>query len=179
MIKDLRIYFDPNDLRRYLRALTKVLAAVQRESREMPYRMAVDYVDLLRGNIMTQKFAGSYAPYNTRYAGWKAQYFATTGFLVMRGAMLNSLKVFRDRGYKNRWYGGLPPDAGSVPGSSWFGPPGMGKSKSINMYAYLNEFGGIKSPKRPVFVPTKKEYERDGFLKRVNTSKNVIGRAWR
>lgn len=128
---------------------------------------------------MTQKFAGSYAPYHPRYANWKAQYFATTGFLVMRGSMVNSLSVFRDRSYKNRWYGGLPPDLPMVPGSSWYGPPGTGKSKSIAMYAYLNEFGGTKSPARPVFVPTKLEYEREGFKRRIKETKNKIARAWR
>ena len=179
MIKGLRIVFEPNDLRRVIRAFNRVVRAVQRESRELPYRMAVDYVNLLTKNIMTQKFAGSYKPYNTRYANWKAQYFATTGFLVMRGSMVNALTVFRDRGYKNRWYGGLPPDAGSVAGSSWFSPPGAGKAKSINMYAYLNEFGGTKSPKRAVYVPTKKEYEKDGFRKRVKESRNLIGRSWK
>lgn len=179
MIEGLRIYIDPGDLKRYLQALKRVVLKVQSQSRELPYRMAVDYTFLVTKNIMTQKFAGSYKPYNTRYANWKAQYFATTGFLVMRGSMVNALTVFRDRGYKNRWYGGLPPDAGSVPGSSWFGPPGRGKAKSINMYAYLNEFGGLKSPKRAVFVPTKKEYERDGFIKRVKESRSAIGRVWR
>lgn len=128
---------------------------------------------------MTQKFAGAYVPYHPRYANWKAQYFATTGFLVMRGAMVNNLTVFQDRSYKNRWYGGLPPGLPDVPGSSWFGPPGTGKSKSISMYAYLNEFGGIKAPARPVFVPTKLEYQQGGLQNRIAETKNRLARAWR
>lgn len=175
MIK-LEIIFNRNDIRRYLLALKRILRAVGREKKELPFRCAVDYVNLLRRNIMTQKFAGSYAPYHPRYENWKAQYFATTGFLVMRGSMVNALTVFRDRGYKTRWYGGLPPNLPPVPGSSWFGPPGTGKAKSINMYAYVNEFG---KNARPVFVPTKSEYEKVGFPRRIKETKNLIGRSWR
>lgn len=178
----LEIKFDQSDVRRYLRALLRVERAVDREKKELPYRGAVDYVNLLRRNIMTQKFAGGYAPYNPRYASWKAQYFSTTGFWVMRGRVMNELTVYRDR-HPQRWIGGLPPNLPPVQGSSWFGPPGTGKPKSINMYAYVNEYGGTYGgayhPPRPVFRPTKQEYEREGFPKRVEETKNIIGRSWR
>jgi len=174
--------WNQSDLRRVLRAFSKVERAVGREKRELPYRMAVDYVNLLRRNIMTQKFAGSYRPYNPRYAAWKAQYFATTGFWVMRGMIVNALTVYRDR-HPQRWIGGLPPNAGSAPGSSWFGPPGKGRKTSVNMYAAANEYGGTYDgstrPERPVFRPTKVEYERGGFPKRGKESLNIIGRSWK
>lgn len=175
---NLEIKFDQNDVRRVLRAFGRIERAVNREKQELPYRCAVDYVNLLRQNIMTQKFAGGYAPYNPRYANWKGQYFASTGFWVMRGTVVNSLTVYRDR-HPQRWVGGLSPSAGMVSGSSWFGPPGRGKPKSINMYAYLNEYGGTKHPARPVFRPTKKEYQKGGFPKRGRESLDIIGRSWR
>lgn len=179
MIEGLRIVFEPNDLRRVIRAMNRIMRAVDREKVELPYRMATDYVFLLMKNIMSQKHMGGYPLYNERYRKWKSQYFMMRGFWIMRGEVVKNLTVFRDRGYKNRWYGGLAPDAGMVPGSSWFMPPGSGKPKSINMYAYLNEFGGTKSPKRPIFTPTKEEYEKDGFRKRVRESRNLIGRSWK
>jgi hypothetical protein len=178
---NLEIVFDRSDISRYLRALKRIERAVNREKVELPYRCAVDYVNLLRYNIMTQKGMGSYPPYNPRYESWKSQYFATTGFWVMRGSIINSLTVYR-AGHVQRWVGGLPPNAGSVPGSSWFGPPGTGRPKSINMYAYVNEYGGnyggAYHPPRPIFRPTKIEYQRSGFGKRVKESKDLIGRSW-
>lgn len=176
---DISIRLNMNDVKRISAALLRVVQVVQKEKHELPFKCATDYVNLLRQNIMTQKFAGRYVPYHPRYANWKAQYFASTGYLVMRGEMVKNLTVFRDRGYKNRWYGGLPPNLPSVPGSSWFGPPGTGKAKSINMYAWLNEFGGVKSPERPVFVPTKEEYLERGIERRLKETKNAIARAWR
>jgi hypothetical protein len=179
---NLEIKFDQADVRRVLRAFRRIERAVDREKKELPYRCAVEYVNLLRGNIMTQKFAGGYAPYHPRYANWKAQYFASSGYWVMRGTVVNSLTVYRDR-HPQRWVGGIRPNAGMVPGSSWFGPPGRGKPKSINMYAYVNEYGGnyvgANHPARPVFRPTKKEYERGGFPKRGRESLDIIGRSWR
>lgn len=170
-----------NDLNRILRALKRVTRAKDREKVELPYRCATDYVFALTRNIMTQRFAGGYPPYNPRYRDWKGQYFASTGFWVMRGALVNALTVYRD-GRPTRWVGGLPPNAGTVPGSSWFGPPGTGKPKSINMYAYVNEYGGLYAgyyhPPRPVFRPTKVEYERRGFPDRIEESKRIIGRSW-
>lgn len=181
MIK-LEIEFDRSDVMRYIRALRRIQRAVDREKVELPYRCAVGYVNMLRHNIMTQKHMGTYPPYNPRYASWKSQYFATTGFWVMRGAVVRALTVYRDR-HPQRWIGGLPPNAGTVPGSSWFGPPGRGKPKSINMYAHVNEYGGhyggAYHPERPIFRPTKIEYERNEFPKRVSESKNIIGRSWR
>jgi hypothetical protein len=174
--------WNQSDIRRVLRALGRIERAVKREKSDLPYRCAVDYVNLLRRNIMTQKFAGGYAPYHPRYRQWKSEYFATTGFWVMRGSVVNALTVYRDR-HPQRWVGGLPPGAGTVPGSSWFGPPGTGKPANINMYAYVNEYGGSYGgsvrPARPVFRPTKQEYERSGFPKRGKESLDIIGRSWR
>ena len=178
----LEMKWNQADVHRVLRAFGRVQRAIDREKKELPYRMAVDYVNLLRRNIMTQKFAGGYPPYNPRYANWKAQYFATTGFWVMRGAVVNALTVYRDR-HPQRWIGGLPPNAGTVPGSSWFGAPGTGKPASINMYAKANEYGGTyggnRRPERPVFRPTKVEYEREGFPRRGKESLDIIGRSWK
>lgn len=182
---NIKVEVSKNDIRRITRALERVKRSVNREREELPYRMAVDYVNLLRRNIMTQKFAGSYAPYNPRYAKWKEQYFATTGYWVMRGEIINNLTTYRDRGYKNRWIGGLPPSLSMVPSSSWFYPPGAGgqKPKSINMYAYVNEYGGNYSgyshPARPIFRPTKVEYERGNFRRRGLEALQLIGRSWR
>lgn len=179
---ELEMIWNKGDIRRFHRALDRVVRAVAREKVELPYRCAVDYVNLLTRNIMTQKYAGGYPPYNPRYANWKAQYFATTGFWVMRGVIVAALSVYR-AGHKQRWIGGLPPNVGMVPGSSWYGPPGRGKPKSVNMYAYVNEYGGTYGgayhPPRPVFRPTKVEYEYSGFPRRIRETQDIIGRSWR
>jgi hypothetical protein len=179
---NLEIKFNQSDIRRYLRALKRVERAVDREKRELPYRGAVDYVNLLTKNIMSQKYLAGAAPYNPKYEKWKSQHFMMRGFWIMRGEIIRSLTVYRDR-HPQRWIGGLPKNAGMVPGSSWFMPPGSGKPKSINMYAYVNEYGGVYAgynhPARPIFRPTKVEYQRDGFPKRIKESKNIIGRSWR
>jgi hypothetical protein len=170
------------DVIRYLRAIKRIERAVDREKKELPYRMAVDYVNLLTGNILSQKHLGGAAPYNPRYEKWKSQYFQMRGFWIMRGEVIKALTVYRDR-HPQRWVGGLPPSAGTVRGSSWFRSPGAGKPKSINMYAYVNEYGGTYGgayhPPRPVFRPTKVEYERTGFPKRGKESLNIIGRSWK
>lgn len=170
-----------SDYHRIIRAFTRVLKSKDREKHQLPRRCAVDYRNLLSRNIMTQKFASTYPPYNTRYAAWKAQYFASTGFHVMRGTMVSNLSVYRGR-YKTHWYSGLPSGL-TVPGSSWFGPPGKGKPKSVNMYAFVNEYGGnfngYYHPARPVWRPTLRDYEREGFRQRGKQSLRAIGRNWR
>lgn len=174
------IKLDQKDFKRIQRGFKRVHRAIIREKTELPKRCAFDYRDLLTRNIMTQKFAGSYPPYNPRYKAWKEQYFATTGFLVMRGIMVGNLTVYPGRS-KTYWYSGLPPGL-KAPGSSWFSAPGKGKPVNVNMYAIVNEFGGkfgkAYHPPRPVWVPTKNQYEQSGFQERGKQSLEVVKRSW-
>lgn len=169
------------NLNEILRAFKRVERALHREKSELPKRCAFDYRDLLSRNIMTQKFAGSYPPYNPRYKTWKEQYFSTTGFLVMRGTMVGNLSVYRGR-FRTHWYSGLPKGL-KVPGSSWFGPPGKGKMVNVSMYAHVNEFGGNWGygyhPPRPVWIPTKEEYKKSKFQDRGKESLEILKRSWR
>lgn len=168
------------DLHRLLRAFKRIERAVNREKYNLPMRQAVDYRDLLIGNIMTQKYAAKYPPYNPRYEAWKSQYFASTGFLVMRGLMVGNITIYRGR-HKNWVYSGLPPGL-TAPGSSWFKPPGHGKISSVSMYAWVNEYGGNWGygyhPPRPVWRPTKNEYQANGFINRGKESLEIIRRSW-
>lgn len=165
---------------KFIRACNRVHRAVEREKHNLPMRQALDYVDDLRRNVISQKFASTYPPYNPRYKDWKSKYFAASGFHVMRSRMVSNLTVYRGR-YKNWVYGGLPPGL-MAPGSSWFGPPGTGKSPSVSMYAWVNEYGGNWGygyhPPRPVWRPTLQEYKKDGAINRGRESLEVIRRSW-
>lgn len=168
------------DLKKVIRGFARVRRAVEREKFNLPMRHAVDYRDLLSFNITSQKYASGYAPYNTRYEAWKTQYFANMGFHMMRSTMVSNLTVYRGR-YKNWVFSGLPPGL-TVPGSSWFGPPGKGKSVPVSMYAWVNEYGGNWGhgyhPARPVWRPSLQEYKTEGAINRGKESLEIIRRSW-
>jgi len=176
----IRVEFVKGDLNKILRAFKRIERAVKREKFNLPMRQALDYRELLTSNILTEKYASVYPPYNERYKAWKETYFASMGFLKMRRTMVDNLTVYRGK-YKNWVYSGLPPGL-MVSGSSWFGPPGKGKPVSVNMYAWVNEYGGNWGfgvhPARPVWRPTKDEYQKDGFINRGNESLELIKRSW-
>lgn len=180
MVGSIVIKVELQSLQKFIRACNRVQRAIEREKHALPMRQALDYRDLLRLAIITQKYASSYPPYNPRYEDWKTKYFAATGFLVMRSIMVSNLTVYRGR-YKNWVYAGLPPGL-VAPGSSWFGPPGIGKTPQVSMYAWVNEYGGNWGygyhPPRPVWRPTKEEYKREGFINRGKESLEVIRRSW-
>jgi len=137
---------------------------------------------------MTQKFAGGYAPYNTRYQRWKEQFAATTGYHVLKGDAVKAIVAELVRKYKwtSVWFSGIPDGVKDAGGKSWLYPLGSpkGKAKSIAMYMYVSEHGGDyglggKHLKRPVFGPSAVEYSRAGHQRRgAEYLKNVEG-AWR
>ena len=137
---------------------------------------------------MTQRFAGGYAPYNTRYARWKEQFAATTGYHVLKGDAIKALTVQKVRVYKwvQIWFSGIPEGVKDTGGKSWLYPLGSlkGKPKSIAMYMYVGEYGGNygkggKHPKRAVFGPSMVEYSRQGQKKRGGEYLKDIERQWR
>ena len=179
-----KIEYNKHHLNRIQSAFKRVKETVKSERKKMPRLCALDFRDLLSRNIMTQKFAGSYAPYNPRYKLWKEQnsgYGAGGGFWILSGKIVSSLTVYNDKG-DTRWFSGLPKKM-PVDRPSWLKAGKTGKTVDINLVAHVNEFGGqygsYYHPPRPVFIPTKNEYAKSGFLKRGKDSLKIIGRSWR
>jgi len=182
------IKFYDLDYRRHRSALKRILRVSGIRMNRIQQKMAIDYKHLVTRNIMTQKFAGGYAPYNTRYQKWKEQFAATTGYHVLKGDAVKAITVTKVRVYKWKsiWFSGIPSGVKDTGGKSWLYPLGSskGKRKSIAMYMYVSEYGGNygrggKHPKRPVFGPSMIEYSRRGQKKRgAEYLKNVQG-AWK
>jgi len=176
-----RLGFVPKDYNRVITALDRVKRTIARQVNSLPYKASVDCLNLLRKNIMTQKY-GPYAPYNPRYKLWKEQYGALTGFWQLSGDLVNSLMHWRSG--NNQWIAGIPSSTTDSGGKSWYGEGDKGDPKPIAMYARMMEFGGNFGkagyhPPRSVFVPTLKEYEKDGLVKRSNDSMKKVKGSWR
>ena len=186
----IRIIFGPQDLKRWVRGVNGVNREVHHQAEDLPRKNSIDYVMLLIRNVQTQKFAGHYDAYNPRYAKWKSQYGTRTGFHQLAGDLVNSLKSFKTTskraGVSAAYMGGITTGATDSGGKSWFGEGDKGKSKSINMYARVMEFGGnFRSrgggihPPRPVFAPTTLEYSLDGQNRRAKEAMNKVKNRWR
>jgi len=175
-----RIRFIPEDYRRVLNALDRVLRTSNSQADILPYLASVDCLNLLRRNIMTQKYA-PYAPYNPRYRLWKEQYGAPTGFWVLFGDLVKALSSWKEK--DKQWIAGIPAGVKDSGGKSWFGKGDKGDIKSIAMIAHVMEFGGSfgkggHHPPRPLFVPTMKEYEKEGLPKRIRESTAKVKGSW-
>ncbi|MFZ3044702.1 MAG: hypothetical protein WA151_02210 [Desulfatirhabdiaceae bacterium] len=170
--------FNHTDLDRIERAVEKVAAQARIEKEALPYRCAREFRGILFNNILTQKYATSYAPYSPRYAEWKTQIMGIAPkFWSLFGDLLNSLTIEM---IHNGWFAGLPGDVMDSGGKSWFGTKATrrGKSKPISMYASVMELGLNNHPARPVIGPTTEEYAADGWLKQGAVSLRKIGNAW-
>lgn len=174
---------DKTQLQRLKFAIEKLISAVQLQKNDYPYRCAVDYQQSLIKAIMTQKYSGRYAPYHPRYRLWKEQYSATTGYHVLKGDFVKSIKVFKVGTGKNQgWAGGVFPGSMDTGGKSWFGKGDRGRPKSIEMYIGIME--GVYStyvqrhPRRPLFEPVREDYAENGWKKRGLEALQRIGRSW-
>lgn len=179
LLKAMKIYvsFIGSDFVRYIRALRRLSTIAGHQLNDLPYRQALDYVDLVRKNINSNRYAGRYSPYSKRYADWKYNIFkATGGFWILRGELESALKTFK---IGKGWMGGLPAgvtDSGNV---SWLGAGDKGRPVPIALYGQWMEYGRRGQPPRPVFQPSLDEYGSSGAIKRGIESLKRIRSGWR
>lgn len=179
----IKISFVQMDLRRILGATLKEERIVEAEVNSMQFRCATDFLSLLRRNIMTQKFAGTYARLNPKYRAWKEQYGRSgLNFWSLFGDLVKSLERRREgtRTKKtSKFFVGIPRGARDKGGKSWFGKGDKGPPKSINFYATMGEYGRRGQPARPLFGPTQDEYVNSGrWAKRGVESLGKLFVAW-
>jgi len=182
----LHILFNESQLNRWLFALARVDNMVTvAETRDNPRKNAVDFANLLRRNITTQKFANSYAPYNDQYRKWKATYGrgrGTSDYWQLFGDLLAAITVTQvgvGRGKSKGWLGGVPAGVTDQGGKSWFGKGDKGEPKVIAQYGQWGEYGRRGQSPRPVVTPTTDEYKKDGFIDQGEKSLNNVSRQWR
>jgi hypothetical protein len=131
---------------------------------------------------MMQKFLPQWPRYSTRYAEWKAKVGAINrGYWRLYDSFLNNLTTWKLSGGEGErsWKAGIPAGVTDKGGTSWFGLGESGKVKPIAMYARVNEFGNDKHPPRPIFIPTKEEYEEKLFIERGEKELREIASKWR
>jgi hypothetical protein len=162
----------------YRKALRRIESEAAAQRTWLPKTCAAEYRDDLSKAIITQKYAGGYPDYHPWYAYWKQMVSGSTGqFWILFGDLLKSITtVHRSTGGgRAGWFAGVPSSARDSGGKSWFGTKKnpRGKSKSIGMYAAVNE------DLRPVFEPSIDEYAKTHWLRRSRNSLNAIVRLWR
>lgn len=187
MPTEIYAYLNPADVARWYRALANVERQVRKELDDNPKRCSVEYVTLVIQNIITQRFAGGYAPYTEAYEEWKSKFGKKSGFWQLFGDLVRRLTHFRvtDRrkGVK-AWMGGIPANIIDAGGKSMWGEGDYGPPKPIAMYGFVMEWGGEYGrggthPGRPVFMPTAKQYARRHWGKQGGTSLRNIGSRWK
>jgi hypothetical protein len=150
-----KISFDQADYQRIIFATHKEEAMAELQVNDMQYYCSVDFLMLIRRNIMGQKHMGDYAPLNPRYKAWKQQYGRSgLNFWALFGDLLKSLKVYREGIRTKRtssWFAGVPIGAKDSGGKSWFGRGDRGKRKSIEQIGNWMEYGRRGQPARSLF----------------------------
>ncbi len=185
----INVKFNPVDFSRYMFALEKLKSMATLQKDDMQYHSAVEFHQLLIFNLNHEKFKGgfsaaggegfgAYAPYHPQYAAWK---HSSGNFWKLEGDLIRNI-VKRRIGSPRGWAVGVN-DVKDVGGKSWYGKDDKGKPKSIGMYAIVAEFGGDygkggRHPGRPLFRPTRTEFEHDGWPKEGYKSLKKMGNQW-
>jgi len=172
------IRFVQADFSRIMFALEKVKSMAMLQQVDMQYSCAIEFHHLLIHNLNHGKFAAGYAPYHPRYRAWK---HTAGSFWKLEGDLIRNI-VKRKMGRPKGWAVGVN-DVKDSGGKSWFGKDDKGRPKSIGMYAIVNEFGGDygrggKHPGRPLFRPTRAEFELAGWPKEGVKSLKKLGHSW-
>ena len=169
--------------RRLLGAINRVDNAIRywgtTDGGELNRRCAIGYSQMVLKNIMSMNRPSP--PYSKRYRSWKYEY-GRMGYPApwrLFGDLIAALTFWRGRtatgssAGRTGWYGGIPKEAMDFGGKSWFGKGNAGKSKSIAMYAAVNE------ARRPIFWPTLLEYAQTEWPKQADVAMRSIRREWR
>lgn len=146
------------DKTRLLAAIAEVDKAVHFYAEEAPRKLALAYVKELRANIISGRYDAAFAAYNPKYAKWKASMGLGSKFWKLYGDLIMNLRVFKDT--TDGYWGGIPYGLMDRGGKSWFSKPGqrVGPRKPIAMYGTVVEEGNKKTPARPVFALTFRDF---------------------
>lgn len=167
---------DRESQKKWLRAINGVKKRFKSEPMEMARNCAFDYYQLVSQNILSRTIPTP--RYSKRYADWKKD-FGRMGYPSpwrLYGDLLANLQA---RKVKDGWIGGVPPGIRDSGGKSWLGEAGgrSNRRKEIAWYGAIEEFG---PKKRPLFVPTMKQYANGGvWHKRGEVTLSNIGDAWK
>lgn len=153
-----------------LRAVNNLVRYYMVAPKQLPRQLSIGYVTALRETIKAIPFY--YAPYNPKYAEWKAAHGKHSGYWRLMGDLYASIKSFK---FADGWYGGIKYGTMSSGTQSY----GKGiKPKPIVMYGRVMEKGMKKSknrsgvhPARPLFEPVFKQFT-------YSKSKSTRGNAW-
>jgi len=183
------VKFDTFDFNKIRFALEKVKSMAMLQKKDLPYYCAVEFHFLLLNNLNRETFAGgyssaggegfpAYAPYHPRYAAWKR---SSGDFWKLGGDLVRNIVK---RKFGQGWAVGVN-DVKDAGGKSWYGMGlgVLGKAKSIGMYAIVNEFGGDfgqagRHKGRPLFRPTRVQFQLDGWLKEGDKVITKIANSW-
>jgi len=169
--------FNPRDKSKILYALKRVVQQALFETRSCPRRCSYEAVQLLRGNINKQAFL-PYASYSKRYRKWKIEQGYPLIFWKLSGELIQAIRSHRMQ--PNVFMAGIGSNAYDSGGKSYYGD---GRRVRISLYANVLEYGGRygkagNHPARPVFRPTKKQYEKGPLQKQGVVSLKKIARKW-
>lgn len=173
----IQIQFNQADLTRWMSALRRVKRRVNsRIKGQMQMDCAIEYYQLVHKNIMSEKYAGSYAPYSKAYAKWKKKKdYKYPGWWKLNLDLIKALTIFKQG---DGYVGGVPPGVMDTGGKSY----GKGRPYKIAKYGWIAEWGGVFAgqahPARAVFQPTMDEYAKDSWKKKGQEALNKVGGAW-
>lgn len=167
-----------------LRALKKVRGRVTFWKSELPRRWSIDYSQQLVSNILSQKFAGFWSPYNERYADWKLQNYPAGKFWKLSGDLVQLItstsgKKVYEGPLVSKFFAGVPRGPRESTRKSY---GGKGRVREIYYYAMIMEYGkharGQHHPARPLIRPTYRQvapkYKGQAGLVAVD-----IGKRWK
>jgi len=172
-----RMHFNASDFARIMRALNNLENTSEQLEDSLPRKNAIDYANLLRGNINHQKHIAGYPPYHEEYADWKRKYaiFKVEYWKAM-GSLINSISFWKEQ--KGVWRAGIPAGISDAGGTSWFGQGNLGPPKPIAMYARTLEYGEGHNVERPMFRPTLKEYKEGQYIERGEKALKELKSKW-
>ncbi|MDY0324787.1 MAG: hypothetical protein RBQ87_01270 [Candidatus Cloacimonadaceae bacterium] len=167
------------DIVKMRKSLLKLQSMIEHEAGVLSYNNAASFRAMLLRNILTQKFATTYAPYSPRYAEWKTQKMLLgSHFWKLFGDVLENITLHRRN---DGWFAGIPEGIYDSGGKSWFATKTnrVGKKKPVSMYAIVMEEGLNSHPARPMFGPTLDEYAAGEWIRQAEQSLKRINEAWR
>ena len=167
--------------KRWMRAVDGLRRIALSEKENLPRRMSIEYIDMIRLNIFTGKYSSTYPRYNDRYRRWKYMVFKSAGgFWQLRGDLVTALqsKKRTSTAYGATWFGGIPGNVRDTGNVSWLGKGNRGRVLPIALYANWMEYGRRGQPARPLFRPTLIEYAGKKALVRLGESRRLLMRRW-
>ena len=185
-----KAYLNPKDFNRWVSALLSVESQVRFLHNYLPKISAVTYSQLIKKNILTQKYMSGYPELSSAYAPWKAKYGTKrSGLWELHGHLRNSVAPFKVKGRRKgdvSWMGGVRAGLKDAGGTSIAGKGDLGPAKSIAMYGTVLEFGFPKKglftgtqPPRPLFYDTMIEYRDKGFKIKGKSALRNLKKRWR